>query len=1285
MQSTPQTREMPTCDPQRIQLFLQSDHYQIEDADQELIAHLDQCPRCREALETQAANRETWDQAHQLLHPSEFDGASTALYSATSTLGGPGTRSIAIQDVLDALSPTDDPHHLGRIGTHEVTGVVGVGGMGVVLKAIDPALDRVVAIKVMAPRLAHNETARKRFAREAKAAAAVLHPNVIPIHSVSADGTTPHLVMAYIRGGSLQKRLEKDGALPLIEVLRIGAQIAAGLAAAHDQGLVHRDIKPENILLEEGVERVTITDFGLARAVDDNTVTQQGTIAGTPMYMSPEQARGEQLDQKSDLFSLGSVLYALCTGQPPYRADSSYGVMRKIIDESPTPLREQNPAIPEWMVQIVEKLMARDKANRFASAAEVHRFLEAGLSHLQQPATHPIPVVPGVRPRAEQKPFLKTRTGVMTMTALTLAAMLCIAVVSQSGRPSLTVYGPPATEAVAKPASLQPSLIVESHQEEGSAAAGKTAIQRWKMKGQSVGTMTIRVLRIEDGQSRVVSESQFQGGTDGEQNIEVELQLETLDQPMPIAGQAIVPTLAVSVNGLQSQSTDAEEFIFAGELGGHGTTLKGHLGPVHILTNDSQLPRGVENPHTLDAMLRASLRGASFLVTTLEWHSVDAVQSEPPNPGPTAKPSDEDPVIQLLEVELAALRDILNHPERFSPTEPATPEQLGGLRADIQRREAALKELRQELSLAVSSAPKGDSPASETPSDPQQIDEKVSVKLGDDLAIELKRVGDRLVEPTRSKRKEDEAGVVRIQLETTTASPIRPPREGATRPYLSVQNNLDCPLSFRTLVRKAGSDKFFEVDLGMTPVPAGENAYHCWDFDAQEVEVVLFDFQAVVEVQADSQSQLADPNLLQGRWQVVYKEVAGQAKPAREAELIAIELIDTSLIQQRDGQTIEAIYTVDAAQTPVTIEFLPTDGNPVRGILDLRDDTLRLCTVEGTSERPTKFDTQTTTPGVTYLILKRVLSVTAISSRGFSADIEEDFFRRESTSNSNYPDGTLSVEDAQRHLQEDLDLELGSVTSFTEEVASELAKTKKDLWLSALDINDLEPAAIRALVQKQAGTLYMDHCEDLFDEAAVELSQARCAVSLSRVKWLSEQTAAHLSQIAHPLKLGLTRIDDAVAQKLAQHRGWLVLNKLNSIQESQARALAQHASRLSLNGLITITPEIAEALGTYKGEALDLNSLAALDAETARQLSAAQCQQGLSLNGLKAITPEVVTILASGNYSLELQGLTVRDVATRRALDSATVKLRAAGRELVWGAPLEEELLLGEPGEQSDN
>ncbi|MFY7874654.1 MAG: protein kinase domain-containing protein, partial [Pirellula sp.] len=313
---------------------------------------------------------------------------------------------------------------------------VGVGGMGVVLKAIDPSLDRVVALKVLSPRLANSENARKRFAREAKAAAAVLHPNVIPIHSVSSGSTLPFLVMSYIRGGSLQKRLDQEGARPLVEILRIGSQIAAGLAAAHEQGLIHRDIKPENILLEEGVERVTITDFGLARSVDDNTITQLGSIAGTPQYMSPEQASGEQLDQQSDLFSLGSLLYALCTGRPPYRDDTSYGVMRKIIDEAPTPIQKLSPETPTWMVSIVEQLMAKKKEDRFASANEVHTLLDACLSHVQQPLLNPIPSSLVKQPRS----IVPLLTGVCTMTIISILLLW------MTGVQGLLVQNPPAIQ-----------------------------------------------------------------------------------------------------------------------------------------------------------------------------------------------------------------------------------------------------------------------------------------------------------------------------------------------------------------------------------------------------------------------------------------------------------------------------------------------------------------------------------------------------------------------------------------------------------------------------------------------------------------------------------------------------------------------------------------------------------------------------------------------------------------------------------------------------------------------
>src|SRR5262249_35083194 len=148
----------------------------------------------------------------------------------------------------------------------------------------------------------------------------------------------PFLVMQIVAGESLEQRLTREGALSVKNILRIGAQIAQGLAAAHAQGLIHRDIKPANILLEQVLDRVRITDFGLARAVEDVKLTQSGFVAGTPLYMAPEQARGEALDHRTDLFSLGSALYAMCTGKPPFSGSTPYVVLRQVTEELPTPI-----------------------------------------------------------------------------------------------------------------------------------------------------------------------------------------------------------------------------------------------------------------------------------------------------------------------------------------------------------------------------------------------------------------------------------------------------------------------------------------------------------------------------------------------------------------------------------------------------------------------------------------------------------------------------------------------------------------------------------------------------------------------------------------------------------------------------------------------------------------------------------------------------------------------------------------------------------------------------------
>jgi WD40 repeat protein len=268
---------------------------------------------------------------------------------------------------------------------------VGRGGLGVVLKGYDTRLKRIVAIKVPLSQFAANAAARRRFAREAEAAAAVSHDHVVTIHAVEPDRMPPYLVMEYIDGVSLQQKLDASGPLELREILRIGMQAARGLAAAHEQGLVHRDIKPANILLENGVQRVKITDFGLARAVDDVGMTQTGTVAGTPQYMSPEQAHGELVDHRSDLFSLGGVLYAMCTGRPPFRAETTLAVLKRVCDDTPKPIRNVNPEVPEWLCEIVDKLLEKDAGQRFPSAREVADLLGRHLAHLQQPESHPQP------------------------------------------------------------------------------------------------------------------------------------------------------------------------------------------------------------------------------------------------------------------------------------------------------------------------------------------------------------------------------------------------------------------------------------------------------------------------------------------------------------------------------------------------------------------------------------------------------------------------------------------------------------------------------------------------------------------------------------------------------------------------------------------------------------------------------------------------------------------------------------------------------------------------------
>jgi serine/threonine protein kinase len=326
----------------------------------------------------------------------------------------PASPRRAPKDVpLDFLAPPDERGGLGRLGPYRVLEVLGVGGMGIVLKAEDPTLRRTVALKVMLPWIAQEIAPRERFLREARTAAAIDHDYVMPIYHVGEEHGVPFFAMPYVEGMTLEQWLQRGHRPTVRQTLRVGREAALGLAAAHAKGLIHRDIKPANVWLDASRGgRVKILDFGLARQADDETrITQFGMVLGTPSYMSPEQVRGEAIDARSDLFSLGCLLYRLTTGRRPFRGKDSMAVLMALMNESPPPVTELNPEVPPALADLIHRLLEKDPARRPASAREVAQAVEAVrqgstddgpvmmLTPAQPPPAPPDPAPPDQVPR----------------------------------------------------------------------------------------------------------------------------------------------------------------------------------------------------------------------------------------------------------------------------------------------------------------------------------------------------------------------------------------------------------------------------------------------------------------------------------------------------------------------------------------------------------------------------------------------------------------------------------------------------------------------------------------------------------------------------------------------------------------------------------------------------------------------------------------------------------------------------------------------------------------------
>ena len=395
-------------------------------------AHFESCEICQQRMEKLAAEPWLWDNCREIVESTAKligeVGSETGSEGFTSGSSlTEGAKQVAQENLIDPhelLETSPQPEMLGRLDQYDVEAVIGQGGMGVVFKAIDTDLQRTVAIKMLLPHLANHEVARQRFLREARAAAAISHEHVVDVYQVRSDARHPYLVMAYVFGDSLSQIVEREKRLPSLEVVRFGMQIASGLSAAHEQGLIHRDIKPANILLRTGEQKIVITDFGLAQAVDDVGLTSTGLVAGTPNYMSPEQCNGGRVTAGADLFGLGCVMYFMATGRAPFAGNTAMAVMNQICTTQPQNVRTVSADVSKPLAHIIHRLIEKRPADRYASAAEVAGVLRSLLAHLQQPESNRAPRVS--RPPSLAKGFFRRPS--LLETAVLVTAAVCLAV-----------------------------------------------------------------------------------------------------------------------------------------------------------------------------------------------------------------------------------------------------------------------------------------------------------------------------------------------------------------------------------------------------------------------------------------------------------------------------------------------------------------------------------------------------------------------------------------------------------------------------------------------------------------------------------------------------------------------------------------------------------------------------------------------------------------------------------------------------------------------------------------
>ncbi|MFO0936042.1 MAG: serine/threonine-protein kinase [Gemmataceae bacterium] len=346
---------------------------------------------------------------------------------------------------------------IGSFGSFRIIRQIGRGSAGAVFHAFDPTLKRHLALKILAPKVAGKKL-HERFLREARACAKVRSAHVVTIYKTGERNGLPYIEMELLRGMPLDQYLQKHLQLRYPQLLKIGREVSLGLSAVHERNIVHRDIKPGNIWLEAPSGKAKLLDFGLVTAdesADEEALTQVGTVVGTPAYMSPEQARGKAVDQQSDLFSLGVVLYHCATGRLPFSGKTSFEMLTALVSEEAMPLHQVNPSIPKPFSLLVKRLLAKNPKDRPASARAVYDEFKA-LSRTVSPSASASPLVSeqfdeasmpdastendwaiitspsseirATKPERSKEPFSKPMLIVLTVAASVLVVMMILTV-----------------------------------------------------------------------------------------------------------------------------------------------------------------------------------------------------------------------------------------------------------------------------------------------------------------------------------------------------------------------------------------------------------------------------------------------------------------------------------------------------------------------------------------------------------------------------------------------------------------------------------------------------------------------------------------------------------------------------------------------------------------------------------------------------------------------------------------------------------------------------------------